>query len=134
MSVPSLIALRGHRDSRGGLGFIEGGKDVPFEIRRVYYLFDVPAQSSRGAHAHKSLEQLFVAVNGSFNLTVDDGAKTHRFTLSSPSEGVYLPPGFWRDLDGFSPGAVCMVLASHPYDESDYLRDRGAFLAYKRTS
>ena len=132
MSEPRLIPLRGHRDARGGLGFIEGGRDVPFEIRRVYYLFDVPPDRARGAHAHKALEQLFVAVHGQLRVTVDDGTTSRAFTLSSPGEGLYLPPGYWRDVDAFSAGAVCLVLASHPYDEADYVRDRAAFLAYKR--
>jgi hypothetical protein len=127
-----LIALPGHADTRGGLTFVEPFDHVPIDIRRIYYLYDVGAEQSRGAHAHKALEQVFIAVAGAFDVTVDDGARRTTFRLSNPSEGLYLPPGLWRDLAGFSQGAVCLVLASARYDEGDYIRDYGTFKEWAR--
>ena len=126
-----LIDLRKIHDVRGNLTPIEGGVDVPFDIKRVYYLYDVPGGESRGAHAHRALQQLLVAANGSFTITLDDGHNKKAFTLNRPYQGLYIVPGIWRDLDNFSSGAVLLCLASEHYDASDYIRDYDEFLKYK---
>jgi hypothetical protein len=110
-------------DSRGNLTFLEGGKHVPFDIKRVYYLYDVPGGSERGSHAHKALHQFVIAMSGSFDIVLDDGQRQRRFHLNRSYYGLYICPKMWRSLDNFSSGSVCMVLASLPYEESDYLRD-----------
>lgn len=123
-----LIDLPKISDPRGNLSFIEGGQHIPFDIKRVYYLYDVPGGSDRGSHAHKNLHQFIVAMSGSFDVVLDDGNQKHRFQLNRPYYGLYVCPMMWRDLDNFSSGAVCMVLASEHYDESDYIRDYSQFL------
>lgn len=115
--------------SRGNLTFIEGGNHVPFGIQRVYYLYDVPGGSDRGAHAHRNLQQLIVAMLGSFDVVLDDGRDIHRFHLNRSYIGLYVCPMMWRYLDNFSSGAVCMVLASSRYEEDDYIRDYQQFIA-----
>jgi len=115
-------------DPRGNLTFIEGERHVPFDIRRVYYLYDVPGGAERGGHAHKGLHQLIVAMSGSFDVLLDDGRERKRFHLNRSYYGLYICPMIWRELDNFSSGSVCMVLASNLYDESDYYRDYGCFL------
>jgi dTDP-4-dehydrorhamnose 3,5-epimerase-like enzyme len=127
-----LIDLPSHADARGGLTFIEEGKPLPFAIKRVYYLYDVPPGQGRGAHAHRELEQLFIAIAGSFEITVDDGQERRTMELNGPARGLYLPPMLWRDLGRFSPGAVCLVLASALYAEEDYIREYDRFLAVVR--
>ena len=129
-----MIALPKIEDARGNLTFIEGSNHIPFEIKRVYYLYDVPGGSDRGAHAHKKLHQLMIAMSGSFDLTLDDGRNTRKLTLNRSYQGVYICPMMWRYIDNFSSGAVCMVLASAPYEESDYLRDYDAFIAAAKSS
>lgn len=124
-----LVELPKIADPRGNLTFIEGGRHIPFDIRRVYYLYDVPGGSERGGHAHKALSQLIIAMSGSFDIVLDDGNKRTRFHLSRPYIGLYVCPMIWRELDNFSSGAVCMVLASNLYDEADYYRDYSAFQA-----
>ena len=121
-----------HGDKRGQLIALEEQKDIPFHIKRVYYLYDVPGGESRGAHAHKELSQLIVAASGSFTVTLDDGKVKRSFLLNRPYQGLLVVPGIWRDLDDFSSGSVCMVLASHPYDKEDYIRDYDEFLEYKK--
>jgi hypothetical protein len=116
-------------DHRGNLSFIEGGRQIPFAIQRVYYLYDVPGGAERGGHAHKDLHQLIIAMSGSFDVTLDDGENKKRFYLNRPYNGLYVCPMIWRQLDNFSSGSVCMVLASNLYDEADYYRDYGAFIA-----
>ena len=106
----------------GELSFIESERHVPFEIRRVYYLYDVPAGGLRGGHAHLQLQQLLVALSGSLDVVVNDGQSEARFRLLHRNQGLYLPRMVWRDLENFSGGAVCMVLASQHFDESDYIR------------
>jgi len=121
-------------DPRGNLTFIEGGRHVEFEIRRVYYLYDVPGGAERGGHAHKELHQLIVAMSGSFDVILDDGLQKQRFHLNRSYNGLYVCPMIWRELDNFSSGSVCMVLASNHYDECDYYRDYDEFLKACRNS
>ena len=129
----SLIELdKHHSDRRGNLTVIENGGSFPFDTKRVYYIYDVPGGESRGAHAHKSLEQMIVAVSGSFRVTLDDGENKRDFFLNRPYQGLYIKPGMWRDLGDFSSGAVCMVLASEPYRTEDYIRDYTAFLDFRK--
>ena len=127
-----VLEFPGHSDDRGSLTFMESPKDLPFDVRRIYYLYDVPAGKARGAHAHRALEQVFIALAGSFTLLLDDGAKQREVHFDSPRRGLYVPPMLWRDLRDFSPGAICVVLASAGYLESDYIRDHATFLEAAR--
>lgn len=129
-----IIDLPKITDVRGNLTFIEGGRHIPFDIRRVYYLYDVPGGASRGGHGHKALWQLMVAISGSFDVLLDDGAGKKTFTLNRPFEGLVICPMIWRELDNFSSGSVCMVMASEVYDEADYFRDYAGFMESVRTS
>lgn len=122
---------RHHSDRKGNISVVENGRDVPFNVKRTYYLYDVPGGESRGGHAHKELRQLIIAASGSFTVTLDDGHVKRTFTLNRPYQGLYVVPGIWRTLDDFSSGAVCLVLASEKYDASDYIRDYNEFLEYK---
>jgi hypothetical protein len=123
-----LIDLPKIADPRGNLTFIEGGRHVPFQIQRVYYLYDTPGGAERGGHAHKGLHQLIVAMSGSYDVVLDDGKERKRFHLNRSYYGLYVCPMIWRELDNFSSGAVCLVLASNLYDESDYYRDYDEFV------
>ena len=125
-----LVDVRKFSDNRGFLSVVEGGIDIPFEIKRVYYLYLVP-EVARGAHAHKQLQQLMVATSGSVHVTIDDGRNKKTFLLDKPWKGLLVAPGMWRTLDDFSGGAVCMVLASEKYQAEDYIRDYQEFLKYK---
>lgn len=116
------------QDPRGNLTFIEGGSHIPFDIQRVYYLYDVPGGSERGGHAHKALHQVIIAMSGSFDVVLDDGKDKKRIHLNRSYYGLYVCPMMWRELDNFSSGSVCMVLASSRYDEDDYFRDYQQFL------
>lgn len=127
-----IIELPKIQDQRGNLTFIESERHIPFDIKRVYYLYDVPGGASRAAHGHKNLHQLMVAMSGSFDVTLDDGFGKKLFHLNRSYYGLYIPPMIWRDLDNFSSGAVCMVLASDYYDERDYFRDYETFLKSAR--
>lgn len=118
-----IVDLPKIEDHRGNLTFIEGGSHIPFDIQRVYYLYDVPGGAERGGHAHKDLSQLIVAMAGSFDVIIDDGLEKKRFHLNRSYYGLYICPMIWRELDNFSSGSVCMVLASNRYDESDYYRE-----------
>ncbi len=124
-----LIDLPKISDPRGNLSFIESGRHIPFDIKRVYYLYDVPGGSDRGSHAHKNLHQFIVAMSGSFDVVLDDGKEKKRFHLNRSYNGLYVCPMMWRDLDNFSSGAVCMVLASAHYNEEDYIRDYSEFIS-----
>jgi dTDP-4-dehydrorhamnose 3,5-epimerase-like enzyme len=128
-----IIELPKTTDPRGNLTFIEGGRQIPFEIRRVYYLYDVPGGSTRGGHAHKDLHQLIIAMSGSFDVVLNDGSQQQRFHLNRSYYGLYVCPMLWRELDNFSSGSVCMVLASNFYDEADYYRDYDQYLADVRS-
>lgn len=125
----SVIDLPVISDPRGDLTFVEGENHIPFPIRRVYYLYNVPVDSERGGHAHKELEQVVFALSGSFRMKVDDGQTKSEYWLRDPRKGLYISRLIWREMDSFSQGAVCMVLASRRYDESDYYRDYKDFLA-----
>lgn len=126
-----LVNLPKITDARGNLSFIEGGnRHVPFDIKRVYYLYDVPADADRGAHGHKDLQQLIIAISGSFEVVLDNGYVKETFQLRRPWQGLYIPAGTWRDLINFSSGAVSVVLASEYYEEADYFRDYGDFIDY----
>ena len=118
-----IIDLPRIGEPRGNLTFVEGSRHVPFDFRRVYYLYDVPGGASRGGHAHRRLEQFVIAVAGSFDVVVDDGVKRASFFLNRSYYGLYIPTMVWRELENFSSGSVCLVLASDLYDESDYYRD-----------
>jgi len=123
-----ILTLPKISDPRGNLTFVEGGNHIPFDIQRVYYLYDVPGGAERGGHAHKALHQLIIAMSGSFDVVLNDGANTRRVHLSRSYSGLYVCPMIWRELDNFSSGSVCMVLASNKYDEQDYYRDFGDFM------
>jgi hypothetical protein len=115
----------------GALTSIDSNDEVPFNIKRIYYLYDVPNKSDRGAHAHKELRQLVVAASGSFEIELNDGVNSKTFVLRQPDEGLLIPPGLWRDLRKFSGGGICLVLASMPYTEDDYIRTYKEFLNWK---
>ncbi len=128
LSRCKIIDLPKIADHRGNLTFIEGNRHVPFDIKRVYYLYDVPGGAERGGHAHKELHQLIVAISGSFDVVLDDGVRKKRYHLNRSYYGLYVCPMIWREIDNFSSGSVCMVLASNLYDEADYYRDYPEFL------
>ncbi len=127
-----LIDLRKISDRRGNLTVIEGNQDIPFDVKRVYYLYDVPGGESRGAHAHKALYQLIIAANGSFTVTLNDGKHKKAYNLNRSYYGLLVVPGIWRVLDDFSSGAVLLCLASEHYDEDDYIRNYKEFKKYKK--
>ena len=128
----SVVELdRHHSDRKGNLTVVENGVTLPFDVKRVYYLYDVPGGENRGAHAHKELEQLIIAASGSFTVTLDDGKCKRSFFLNRPYQGLYVKPGMWRDLVDFSSGAVCMVLASDIYKKEDYIRDYKDFIDFR---
>jgi len=124
----TIIQLPKISDPRGNLTFVEGGQHVPFDIKRVYYLYDVPGGTERGGHAHKALSQLIIAMSGSFDVVLDDGREKKCFHLARSYYGLYVCPMIWRELTNFSSGSVCMVLASNLYDENDYYRNYNEFL------
>lgn len=123
-----IIQLPKICDPRGNLSIIEDNSILNFKIRRVYYLYDIPAGESRGGHAHKILEQLIIPISGSFDVKINDGSHEKTMTLNRPYMGLYVCPYIWRNIDNFSSGSVCLVLASQPYDESDYFRNYEDFL------
>jgi len=127
LSKCKILDLPKVADARGNLTFIEENKHIPFLIKRVYYLYDVPGGESRGGHAHKGLQQFIIAASGSFDVILDDGFKKKRFHLNRSYYGLYVCPMVWRELDNFSSGSVCLVLASELYDEADYIRDYKTF-------
>lgn len=131
MDAPRIINLPKIPDERGNLSFIEGERHIPFSISRVFYIYDVPGGANRGAHAHRWLHQFIIAAGGSFEAKITDGTSSSSYLLKRPYEGLYVPPGYWCELCDFSSGACCLVLASHPYDEADYIRDFNEYLTYK---
>ena len=126
-----IIDIPKIEDRRGNLSVVEEFKNVPFHIARAYWLYDVPAGAMRGGHAHKRLKQLLIALSGSFTVTLDDGHEKRKILLNRPYHGLLIETGIWRTIDDFSSGAVCLVLASELYDESDYIYDYEEFLKYK---
>lgn len=130
MSVKNckLIELPKISDPRGNLTFIEGSKHIPFEIKRIYYLYDIPGGAHRAGHAHQKLHQVVVAIAGSFDITLNDGFSQDKVHLNRSYQGLYIPPMIWRDIDNFSSGAVCMAMASEWFEETDYYREFDQFL------
>lgn len=124
----SLIELDKHHFAQGNISIVENRRDIPFDVKRIYYLYDIPGGESRGGHAHKELEQLIFAVGGSFDIIIDDGTVKRTITLNKPYIGLHIVPGIWREIVNFSSGATCLVLASHLYDERDYWRSYDEFL------
>jgi hypothetical protein len=131
-SPARIVELPKMSDARGNLSVVESGRNVPFEFRRVFYLYDIPGSEARGAHAHRALHQFIIASSGSFDVSVDDGSSTQTFSLDRPNCGLYVPPMNWAQLTGFAPGSVVLVLASDHYDEADYYRDYDEFIAATR--
>ena len=128
-----IIELDRHHSARkGDISVVENAETVPFDTKRLYYLYDVPGGVSRGGHAHKGLWQLIIAASGCFTVTLDDGNVKRAYTLNRPYQGLLVKPGIWRELDDFSSGSVCLVLASEKYDEADYIRDYDDFLKYRK--
>ncbi len=128
-----IIELDKHHSKRkGNISVVENGITVPFEVKRVYYIYDVPGGVSRGGHAHKDLRQLIISASGSFDVVLDDGKNKKTFTLNRPYEGLVIVPGIWRELNNFSSGSVCLVLASELYDENDYINDYKTYVDYKK--
>lgn len=128
----TIVQFDTHHYDKGNISVAENLKDIPFEVKRVYYLYDVPGGEKRGGHAHYDLRQLIVAASGSFDVVIDDGNVRRTFTLNRPYQGLLIEPGLWRDLENFSSGSVCLVLASEHYDEKDYIRSYEKFIEYKR--
>ena len=124
-----LIAFPKVKDHRGNLTFLEGNRHIPFDIKRVYYLYDVPGGESRAGHAHRALASVIIAINGSFDVVIDDGQDRRTHRLSHANEGLYICPGIWRELHNFTSGSVSLVLASEFYDESDYFREYSDFMS-----
>lgn len=124
-----IIDLSRHVDPNGSLTAIENDDELPFAIRRVFYMYDLPADAERGGHSHYKFQELIVAVSGSFDVKIDDGVQSRRWHLDRPYKALYLPMGVWRTLDRFSGGAVCLVMTSHNFDEADYVRDYHKFKA-----
>ena len=121
-----------HSDRKGNITVIENGITVPFDVKRVYYLYDIPGGEVRGGHAHKELQQLIIAASGSFDVTLDDGNVKRTYLLNRSYTGLLVVPGIWRELENFSGGSVCLVMASMPYNEADYIREYEEYLQYKK--
>ncbi len=127
----SVLTLPKIQNRAGNITPLENNISIPFEVKRIYYLYDVPSGEDRGGHAHKELKQLLIAASGSFDVTIDDGINKRTISLNRPNFGLQIVPGIWRELSNFSSGAICLVLASQKYDAQDYIRDYKFFKAYK---
>jgi len=129
----SLIEMPRHANRAGNISVVENNINVPFPVKRVFYIYDIPGGEDRGAHAHKECHQFLIAVSGSFQVETDDGVNKRTISLSRPYYGLHVPPGIWAAEKSFSSGAVCLVLASHEYNESDYIRDYNKYLEFIAT-
>ena len=129
----SLIELPRIKNRTGNITAIENNVEIPFNINRIFYLYDIPGGESRGAHAHKECHQFLIATSGSFEVQLDDGKVKKTVMLNQPYRGLHIPPGIWASEVNFSSGAICLVMASHKYDEKDYIREYGEFLKYKKS-
>lgn len=127
----TIVQLSKHHRPQGNITVVENGDTIPFNVKRIYYIYDVPGGGERGSHAHKDLSQLIIAASGSFSVTLTDGKVKRTFILNRPYQGLYIVPGIWRDIDDFSSGSVCLVLASEKYDKEDYIRSYDDFLNWK---
>lgn len=127
-----VLELSKIHNPAGNITIVEGEHNIPFNIRRIYYLYDIPGGESRGGHAHKELYQLIVSASGSFEVLLDDGLNKKIVRLNRPNYGLLVVPGIWRELFEFSSGSICMVLASHKYDEEDYIREYQSFKNLKK--
>ena len=127
-----LVDLGKVHNESGNITVLENLKTVPFSVKRIYYLYDVPGGEARGGHAHYALEQYLIAASGSFDVLLDDGINQKRIFLNRPYQALHIVPGLWRELDNFSSGSICMVLASHPFENTDYIRDYDLFKKYKK--
>lgn len=127
----SFLEFDKHSHDKGNITVVENSIDIPFDVKRSYYLYDIPGGEDRGGHAHKELYQLVIAAGGAFDVTLDDGNVKRTITLNRPYQGLFIVPGLWRELHNFSSGAICLVLASHVYNENDYIRSYDEFLKYK---
>ncbi len=128
----SIIDVSKVHNKAGNITVVENGINIPFDVKRVYYLYDIPGGEARGGHAHYELEQYVIATSGSFDVILDDGKNRKIVTLNRPNLALHIIPGLWRELDNFSSGSICLVLASHKYEESDYIRDYKEFLEFKK--
>ena len=126
-----ILPLSKIHNRAGNITIVEGQENIPFDVRRIYYLYDIPGGEDRGGHAHKELHQLIVAASGSFNVLLDDGQNKKIITLNRPDYGLMIVPGIWRELFEFSSGAICLVLASQKYDQDDYLRSYEQFVNFR---
>lgn len=132
MELPRIIELPKFLDKRGNLSFIEEFKHIPFKIKRTYWIYDVPGGEERGGHAYKENEEFIVALSGSFDVILDNGAEKFKFSLNRSYYGLYVPKGWWRIMDNFSTNSLAMIMASIPYRQEDYIRDYTEFLTWKR--
>lgn len=125
-----LISIPKIHDVRGNLSYVSDNEILPFSIKNVFYIYDIPAQAKRGGHAHHMLEQVLIALSGSFDVILKDSEGQQKITLNKPDEGLYIPPMKWREMENFSSGSVCLVLSSLPYDETEYIREYSEYLKY----
>lgn len=128
----NVIDVSKVHNEAGNITVVENGDNIPFDVKRVYYLYDIPGGETRGGHAHYELEQFVIAASGSFDVVLDDGKNRKRVTLNRPNLALHIVPGLWRELDNFSSGSICMVLASHKYEAKDYIRDYNQYLEQKK--
>lgn len=128
-----FITLNRHQHANGNLTAINNGVELPFELQRTFYIYDVPGGAERGGHSHYTCHEFIIAISGSFDVTIDDGTNQHTYTLNRPNQGLLVVPGIWRTLQNFSSGSVCLALASHHFDEEDYVRDYQEFMGLKHS-